>query len=64
MLQFNTLQFIGQAALGLPQLLPYRDKGKRKRLGKVIDNPIRISCKIVTRARKIMIHIRQLFDQL
>ncbi|MCF7945222.1 MAG: hypothetical protein K9L75_06815 [Spirochaetia bacterium] len=56
------------------QLLPYRHKGKRKRLRKVIDDLIRISCKVVTHARKVMIRIwdkdpwyelfRQLYYQL
>ena len=57
MIAFNTLRFIGQAAMKHSQLLPYRHRGKRKRLRKVIDDLIRISCKVVTHARKLMIKI-------
>ncbi len=57
MIAFNTLRLIGQRALQFQELLPYRHKGKRKRLRKVIDDLIRISCKVVSHARKLAIKI-------
>ena len=57
MIAFNTLRLIGQTALQNPELLPYRHKGKRKRLRKVIDDLIRISCKVVNHARTLVIKI-------
>ncbi|NQT59258.1 MAG: hypothetical protein HQ557_09775 [Bacteroidetes bacterium] len=57
MVGFNTLRLIGQTALQFSQDLPYRHKGKRKRLRKVIDDLIRISCKVVMHARKFMIKL-------
>lgn len=70
MIAFNTLRLIGQSALQFQELLPYRHKGKRKRLRKVIDDLIRISCKVVSHARKLAIKIwekdpwYELFEQL
>jgi hypothetical protein len=57
MIAFNTLRLIGQAALQFPHLLPYRHKGKRKRLRKVIDDLIRISCKVVFHARRLVMKL-------
>ena len=57
MIAFNTLRLIGQTALQNSELLPYRHKGKRKRLRKVIDDLIRISCKVVNHARTLVIKI-------
>lgn len=54
---FNTLRLIGQSALHYREKLPYRHKGKRKRLRKVIDDLIRISCKAVRHAGKWIIKI-------
>ena len=50
MVVFNTLRFIGQSALRFVSDLPYRHRGKRKRLRKVISDLIRISCKVVHHA--------------
>ncbi len=57
MIAFNTLRFIGQQALGLKDLLPYKHKGRRKRLRKVIDDLIRISCKLVHHANQWKIRL-------
>ncbi len=57
MISFNTLRCIGQAALEHDQLLPYRQKGKRKRLRKVIDDIIRSAGKVVTHARSLTVKI-------
>jgi hypothetical protein len=57
MIAFNTLRMIGQTALQFAQDLPYRHKGKRKRLRKVIDDLIRISCKLVLHARKFKVKL-------
>lgn len=57
MICFNTLRLIGQTALLYKENLPYRHRGMRKRLGKVIDDLIRISCKIVRHARKTILKI-------
>ena len=51
MISFNVLRMIGQCALAFPALLPYPAKGKRKRLRKVIDDLIRVACKVVSHAR-------------
>jgi len=50
MVAFNTLRYIGQTAIGSSSDLPYKHKGKRKRLRKVISDLIRISCKVVHHA--------------
>ena len=50
MVAFNTLRYIGQTAMGFSSDLPYKHKGKRKRLRKVISDLIRISCKVVHHA--------------
>ncbi len=50
MVSFNTLRYIGQTAMGFASDLPYKHKGKRKRLRKVISDLIRISCKVVHHA--------------
>ena len=47
MVSFNTLRYIGQKAMEYSSDLPYKHKGKRKRLRKVISDLIRISCKLV-----------------
>jgi len=57
MIAFNTLRMIRQTALQFSKKLPYRHKGKRKRLRKVIDDLIRVSCKIVLHARKFMVKL-------
>ena len=57
MIAFNTLRFIGQTALQNLELLPYCHKGKRKLLRKVIDDLIRISCKVVNHAHSMVIKI-------
>jgi hypothetical protein len=54
MIAFNSLRMIGQTALQFSINLPYRHKGKRKRLRKVIDDLIKVSCKLVPHARKFM----------
>lgn len=51
MIAFNMLRMIGQCALAFPTLLPYPATGKRKRLRKVIDDLIRVACKVVSHAR-------------
>ena len=51
MISFNILRMIGQCALAFPALLPYPATGKRKRLRKVIDDLIRVACKMVSHAR-------------
>ena len=51
MISFNILRMIGQCALAFPALLPYPAIGKRKRLRKVIDDLIRVACKVVSHAR-------------
>jgi hypothetical protein len=50
MVSFNTLRYIGQTAIEFSSDLPYKHKGKRKRLRKVISDLIRISCKVVHHA--------------
>ena len=50
MVAFNALRLIGQTALLLKTDLPYKHKVARKHLGKVIDNLIRVGCKIVFHA--------------
>jgi hypothetical protein len=50
MIAFNALRFIGQTALSFKEDLPYKHKVIRKRLRKVIDDLIRVGCKIVHHA--------------
>jgi len=50
MIAFNALRFIGQTALTFKEDLPYETKVFRKRLRKVIDDLIRVGCKIVHHA--------------
>ena len=56
MIAFNTLRKTGQSAMGYPEDLPYQHTGsrrpKRKRLRKVIDDLMRISCRLVYHARR------------
>ncbi|MDP7360845.1 MAG: IS1380 family transposase [Pseudomonadales bacterium] len=52
MVVFNVLRHIGQTALRFTDHLPYRHKGQRKRLGKVISDLIRVSCKLVHHAQQ------------
>lgn len=52
MVAFNTLRLIGQKALSFTDALPYKHKGKRKRLRKVISDLIRIPCKIIRHANR------------
>lgn len=59
MIVFNTLRFIGQKALKFKELLPYKHRGKRKRLRKVIDDLIRVSCKIVRHSNQWKIKLWQ-----
>jgi hypothetical protein len=59
MIAFNTLRFIGQKALNFKKLLPYEHRGKRKRLRKVIDDLIRVSCKIVRHSNQWKIKLWQ-----
>lgn len=57
MIAFNTLRKIGQTALLFSKDLPYKHKGKRKRLRKVIDDLIRIACQMVHHANKVILKI-------
>lgn len=57
MIAFNTLRFIGQRAMEYPQDLPYRHRGKRKRLRKVISDLIRVSCKVVFHANRWILRL-------
>ncbi len=50
MIAFNTLSLIEQTALTFKEDLPYETKVLRKRLRKVIDDLIRVGCKIVHHA--------------
>ena len=50
MVAFNALRFIGQTALTFKEDLPYEHNVLRKRLRKVIDELIRVGCKIVHHA--------------
>ena len=50
MIAFNALRFIGQTALTFTEDLPYETKVFRKRLRKVIDDFIRVGCKIIHHA--------------
>lgn len=50
MIAFNALRLIGQTALSFKEDLPYEHKVIRKRLRKVIDDLIRVGCKIVNHA--------------
>lgn len=60
MIAFNALRFIGQTALTFKEDLPYKTKVLRKRLRKVIDDLIRVGCKIVYHSREWWI---KLWDQ-
>ena len=51
MIAFNALRFIGQTALSFHTELPYEHIVIRKRLRKVIDDLIRIGCKLVYHSR-------------
>lgn len=50
MIAFNALRLIGQTALTFKEDLPYEHKVTRKRLRKVIDDLIRVGCKIIHHA--------------
>ncbi len=50
MIAFNALRLIGQTALTFKEDLPYEHKVIRKRLRKVIDDLIRVGCKITRHA--------------
>jgi hypothetical protein len=52
MVVFNVLRHIGQTALRFTRNLPYWHKGRRKRIGKVISDLIRVSCKLVHHAQR------------
>jgi Transposase DDE domain group 1 len=52
MIAFNALRLIGQTALGLKEELPYDTNVIRKRLRKVIDDLIRVGCKLIYHSRK------------
>ena len=52
MVAFNTLRLIGQKALSFRSYLPYKHKGKRKRLRKVISDLIRVSCKVTRHSNR------------
>jgi len=57
MFAFNTLRFIGQSALALPELLPVKMETERKRLKKVISDLICIACKFVQHSRQVSLRI-------
>lgn len=57
MIAFNTLRMIGQTALSFRDDLPYRTNVFRKRLRKVIDDLIRVGCKMVYHARKWLLRL-------
>ncbi|MFN4260436.1 MAG: IS1380 family transposase, partial [Gemmataceae bacterium] len=57
MLAFNTLRFIGQKALTAKGLLPVKTDVERKRLRKVIDDLIRIGCKLARHGRSVFLCI-------
>jgi len=57
MIAFNTLRYIGQSAMALPNLLPISSSAKRKRLRKVIDDLINIACKLVYRGRRFILRV-------
>ncbi len=57
MVAFNTLRLIGQSAIALPHLLPVTTVSKRKRLRKVIDDLIRIGCKLVFHGKQFILRI-------
>jgi hypothetical protein len=57
MLSFNILRFIGQTALSLKEILPYKTDVLRKRLRKVIDDLIRVAVKIVRHSRQTVIKL-------
>lgn len=51
MIAFNALRLIGQTALTFKEELPYNTEVLRKRLRKVIDDLIRVGCKVVYHGR-------------
>jgi hypothetical protein len=57
MCAYNILRFIGQAALAEKELVPEGIKSKRRRLGKVIGDIIRMACKVVSHSGTLMIKI-------
>jgi len=57
MFAFNTLRFIGQSALSLPELLPVQTDVGRKRIRKVISDLICISCKFVRHGRQLILRV-------
>ena len=59
MVAFNTLRMIGQTALQFKDDLPYKHKGLRKRLRKVIVDLVIIGCKVVQHANRWTIRLRQ-----
>jgi len=52
MVAYNTLRLISQTALSFTKELPYEYSVSRKRLRKVIDDLIRVGCKIAYHARR------------
>jgi len=57
MIAFNALRMIGQTALSFKDDLPYKTNVFRKRLRKVIDDLIRVGCKLVHHARKWLLKL-------
>lgn len=57
MIAFNTLRIIGQKAMKHSHDLPYKHRGERKRLRKVISDLIRISCKVVFHANRWILRL-------
>jgi hypothetical protein len=57
MLAFNTLRLIGQKALAAKGLMPVKTDAERKRLRKVIDDLIRIGCKLTNHGRVLYLCI-------
>jgi len=57
MFAFNTLRFIGQSALALPELLPIQTDVSRKRIRKVISDLILIGCKLVKHGRQFTLRV-------
>lgn len=57
MIAFNTLRMIGQTALSFREDLPYRTNVLRKRLRKVIDDLIRVGCKLAYHSRKWILRL-------
>jgi len=57
MIAFNALRMIGQTALSFKEELPYKTNVFRKRLRKVIDDLIRVGCKLVYHGRKWILRL-------